>query len=128
MVRRPPRSTRTDPLVPQTPLFRLGVHDLTLDRHDDGLVLRVGYHGPLHNSPWHISRPLGCRRLPAMRPLTEDGLDAGDVPADFAHPGRVLELTARLLKAQVERFLPQLEALIAPDRKSVVSGKSVPVR
>src|SRR3546814_8311420 len=65
------------------------------------------------SSDLHISRPLGCRRLPAMRPLTEDGLDAGDVPADFAHPGRVLELTARLLKAQVERFLPQIEELIA---------------
>src|SRR3546814_4607560 len=90
-------------LRPPHELLVYGVHDLTLDRHDDGLVLRVGYHGPLHNSPWHISRPLGCRRLPAMRPLTEDGLDAGDVPADFAHPGRVLELTARLLKAQVER-------------------------
>src|SRR3546814_9130624 len=100
-------------LRPPLELLVDGVHDLTLDRHDDGLVLRVGYHGPLHNSPWHISRPLGCRRLPAMRPLTEDGLDAGDVPADFAHPGRVLELTARLLKAQVERFLPQIEELIA---------------
>src|SRR3546814_10215251 len=71
-------------LRPPHELLVDGVHDLTLDRHDDGLVLRVGYHGPLHNSPWHISRPLGCRRLPAMRPLTEDGLDAGDVPADFA--------------------------------------------
>src|SRR3546814_16519325 len=100
-------------LRPPLELLVDGVHDLTLDRHDDGLVLRVGYHGPLHNSPWHISRPLGCRRLPAMRPLTEDGLDAGDVPADFAHPGRVLDLTARLLNAQVERFLPHIEGSIA---------------
>src|SRR3546814_15581833 len=33
MIRRPPRSTRTDTLFPYTTLFRSGVHDSTLERH-----------------------------------------------------------------------------------------------
>src|SRR3546814_1855423 len=45
MIRRPPRSTRTDTLFPYTTLFRsarLGMHDLVLDQSDHGFVQGKG--------------------------------------------------------------------------------------
>src|SRR3546814_5690673 len=45
MIRRPPRSTRTDPLFPYTPLFR-SVLDLLL-RRQQGLLRNAGYRAGL---------------------------------------------------------------------------------
>src|SRR3546814_7447834 len=42
MIRRPPRSTRTDPLVPYTTLFRSGVADLAAHFGADRDVLEIG--------------------------------------------------------------------------------------
>src|SRR5258706_189386 len=43
--------------------------------------------------------------------LAHTGLDARDVPAQGAQAGRLLELAAGLLEAQVENLLPQIAAL-----------------
>src|SRR6185312_3450221 len=42
------------------------------------------------------------------RALAEDRRDARDIAPHLAHPRRVLELTARLLEAQIEALLAQL--------------------
>src|SRR6202161_10288 len=44
--------------------------------------------------------------------LRSDGHDASDVAAYDAHPRSVLQLPARLLKAQVELLLLELERLV----------------
>src|SRR3546814_15273844 len=107
MLRRPPRSTRTDPLFPSTTLFRSGS---TLERPDHE---RTAQQRHRHES--------------------------GDVEAEVEHElqsAEELELRERLsrLLGLVPRVNePQLRALQQlfrqpPDRKSVVSGKSVSVR
>jgi hypothetical protein len=45
--------------------------------------------------------------------LAENGLDAGDVATDGTHAGGVLKLVGRLLEAQVERFLLELNQAVA---------------
>src|SRR3546814_17667524 len=46
MLRRPPRSTRTDTLFPYTTLFRSGQEDLPAEPHE--LVVAEAGHGRLH--------------------------------------------------------------------------------
>src|ERR1700734_4345001 len=52
---------------------------------------------------------LGLRRSALLR---GDGHDAGDITAHDTHPRSVLQLPARLLKAQVELLLLKLERLV----------------
>src|ERR1700727_3470398 len=56
-----------------------------------------------------ISLVLGLRRDALLRGY---GHDAGDITAHDAHPRSVLQLPARLLKAQVELLLLELERLV----------------
>src|SRR5918999_2358767 len=48
----------------------------------------------------------------ALALLPRDGLDAGDIAPDHAHPRGILELTRGALKAQVELLLLQLQHLV----------------
>src|SRR3546814_11506526 len=115
MIRRPPRSTRTDTLFPYTTLFRSGAVgrldlDLVIDLDADAGLLQ----GPLRR---------------------RDGLHLGDprigVERDPRHaerPGIVADLAER---ADAELDLRRLDgkgAIAALDRKSVVWGKCVSVR
>src|SRR3546814_18372975 len=99
MIRRPPRSTRTDTLFPYTTLFRSGVIGLQIlpvnFRVAIVWVLNIGKNdGPRERIP---TRPVG-----------------GDILLSEFHPNHTLK--ARLLIITLE------------DRKSVVWGKSVSVR
>src|SRR3546814_15501692 len=64
MIRRPPRSTRTDTLFPYTTLFRSALHDLARQAFRDG--------GLAHARIAHIERVV-------LRPAAEDL----DRPVDF---------------------------------------------
>src|SRR3546814_1471860 len=71
MLRRPPRSTRTDTLFPYTTLFLSGVHSQRRhpfraqpERAHDALALR------LRLIPWHPTKDL--RRRPAKPPDSQD--------------------------------------------------------
>src|SRR5690242_16861682 len=44
--------------------------------------------------------------------LAQDGLDPRDIAPHLTHPRRVLELAARLLEAQIERFLAEIVDLL----------------
>src|SRR3546814_15172169 len=79
MIRRPPRSTRTDTLFPYTTLFRSPLpHPLPAERPSPGLRrrhLRVGAGSRDRGggaAPLQLARPLATaprpRRLPAARP------------------------------------------------------------
>src|SRR3546814_9648817 len=61
MIRRPPRSTRTDTLVPYTTLFRSGTVDHTRQRLDDGRGSDLG-HG-VARGPRDVHRSSGQRVL-----------------------------------------------------------------
>src|SRR3546814_17996203 len=69
MVRRPPRSTRTDPLFPYTPLFRSDggtrmAGGRPVHRGVFAVAGRVeGDHARITNHPWVISRPRICEML-----------------------------------------------------------------
>src|SRR5580704_7038994 len=56
-----------------------------------------------------MSLVLGLRRDTLLR---SDGHDARDITSHNAHPRGVLQLPARLLKAQVELLLLELERLV----------------
>src|SRR3546814_9103522 len=64
MIRRPPRSTRTDTLFPYTTLFR-SVHPLPIEGSKHGLSGRHGAGWPTHSRP---GRSLGRDRCRECRP------------------------------------------------------------
>src|SRR3546814_13294901 len=86
MIRRPPRSTRTDTLFPYTTLFRS-----RLERHHDG-GLRAGVVGQILERRRHVGEnDRGKKRLiGAARDL--DGVAAGRQPTGAATDDLVLHL------------------------------------
>src|SRR3546814_6621233 len=64
MIRRPPRSTRTDPLVPYTTLFRS--HARRIDRHDHHRLLGMAL--GLEIGLAHYDRHLAARIAQPRRP------------------------------------------------------------
>jgi hypothetical protein len=80
------------------------VHDAALDQDRDGLVGLVAHHDTLQHTTRHLSLLPGRSRL-----FAQNRLHARDVAAHLTDAGGVLELTARLLKAQVELFLFELQ-------------------
>src|SRR3546814_15604709 len=102
MIRRPPRSTRTDTLFPYTTLFRseklLGLTLLQCEGVVDRGAVTIGeaLEGEAANGRGHL----------------DDGKARG----------------AAIGQAHLLEFLPEQLPLDELDRKSVVSGKSVPVR
>src|SRR3546814_15389363 len=104
MIRRPPRSTRTDTLFPYTTLFRSLQAVLAQDRRAGDVVAG--------------DRIIGVARHDDAEPAPVDQI------VRFADPG--------LITDAVEADMRQVEFAVGReherDRKSVVSGKSVSVR
>jgi len=82
------------------------VGEPAFDLYDQRLFLLVADDDTLQNSLRH-ELVLGLRRGALLR---GDGHDASDVAAYDAHARGVLQLPARLLKAQVELLLLSLSA------------------
>src|SRR3546814_17681652 len=61
MIRRPPRSTRTDTLFPYTTLFRSGLISVGSAPGNTGGAQRIAAHGLAEGFPLCSSRLLGCR-------------------------------------------------------------------
>src|SRR6185437_14016884 len=79
------------------------VHDAALDTDDHGLVPCVPHRHALKDTLRHRSSLSLCARA-----FGQDGPDARHVASHLAHARRVLELSARLLEAQVEALLREL--------------------
>src|SRR3546814_14048789 len=60
MIRRPPRSTRTDTLFPYTTLFRAGLISVGSAPGNTGGAQRIAAHGLAEGFPLCSSRLLGC--------------------------------------------------------------------
>src|SRR3546814_17095466 len=120
MIRRPPRSTRTDTLFPYTTLFRSetpGHIRYGGEAHVDAQLRsygidRIGKSGADVDLPIEMARAVA--RLPAI------DFDR------FVHNGRFGRI-ARFQRSKVDEQL-ESRAGLAKDRKSVVEGKSVSVR
>src|SRR3546814_15949985 len=124
MIRRPPRSTRTDPLFPYTMLFR-----------SEELACRLGcgrgYSGTLSMNEVAAASAAHKRRT-YFRRSTEERL----LPDQVGRQGQITHLALRLLGR--EKAIALLNAQhaslgsrpldLATERKSVVEGKSVSVR
>src|SRR3546814_11284131 len=94
MIRRPPRSTRTDTLVPYTTCFRSGGMDAggtvdaaggATDRGADGTARQAARtalaRAPAASRPGRRTRPGAVRagrRLPAVRGVLQPGRDRAD--------------------------------------------------
>src|SRR3546814_16511425 len=117
MIRRPPRSTRTDTLFPYTTLFR-STYDFSADILNTPAYLyeaMVGAEEPLYRT--------GGLELPEIEQppdlLNQLVRGTGTVGLGMLAPGAALKTATQLV--------PTARGLIS-DRKSVVSGKSEPVR
>src|SRR3546814_16604732 len=129
MIRRPPRSTRTDTLLPYTTLFRSAGKAVCLSK---GLSVRDGSHldvpkgfdqnGPLLRREVSKYRHISSPSLLALGHFASNLDDAGTVYGPLLHePGIALDLPrARGLGAADvgDEFVQP-----AVDRRSVVEGK-----
>src|SRR3546814_17622360 len=85
MIRRPPRSTRTDPLFPYTTLFRSGPDDGAAPRYESPAAPRAAARiSPLGGAQGIVVPPVGARvvRRPDPRKSFRSGLrEARKFPA-----------------------------------------------
>src|SRR3546814_16203260 len=115
MIRRPPRSTRTDTLFPYTTLFR--------SRHHD----RLGAQAPSRQENDPRSPNMLLRRTPRrnnrLKPLR---VRCSDLDLDTRSHAASSHGTARLGIPQADSLVPTnpLAGAEARDRKRVVEGKS----
>src|SRR3546814_16989563 len=125
MIRRPPRSTRTDTLFPYTTLFRSGAggrchRDCAGDRRQDppepvlGLLLQSGWHSARRLRP---AQPGDRRR--------GDGIEFG-IGADQRVAAETLAAAENGTRGSSSWVT--IKQGVMPDRKSVVKGKSGSVR
>src|SRR3546814_17462665 len=132
MIRRPPRSTRTDTLFPYTTLFRSGLEFLRWldDDHFTYLGYReIVFQGSGANAVSKVSkaRGLGILRDPEVRIF--DGLrNLGKLPPDvrdFMHWPQLLHVTKPNRRAPGPRpVAPDPFAVNTYDRKMRVAGQS----
>src|SRR3546814_19344566 len=90
MIRRPPRSTRTDTLFPYTTLFHLPLRRLEMPEGKKEYLYSV-YQGPLGNEALkETAREIGAKikfdREVGAYELVTEGLAKKDVPARTAGP------------------------------------------
>src|SRR3546814_5341001 len=92
MIRRPPRSTRTDTLFPYTTLFRSLAARVAAMISADTLVLLSDIDGLYEGDP-RLGRPVA--HLPEVREITpEVEAMAGDAPQGYSSGGMVTKLQA----------------------------------
>src|SRR3546814_10977526 len=119
MIRRPPRSTRTDTLFPYTTLFR---------SRRSAVVLQIP------RLPSGCGRPGTARRLPAIRSPHVRELQAGGGPADRDRPERRLAVAGpgpALRPAHAAARLvqkPARRALFRRDRRPRPAGRGLRLR
>src|SRR3546814_17153520 len=97
MIRRPPRSTRTDTLFPYTTLFRSGAHFVDTLADDFGRH----FHGAIHRR----IKAGGCGRE-----NNSAAVDDFDIPAALAAP-------APTLRQRADQLLPRLKLATVPDHE-----------
>src|SRR3546814_13709824 len=117
MIRRPPRSTRTDTLFPYTTLFR------SVCRYDKlgiGIAVREQVFTTSITSLLGIRHPILCGGLQWLA-------DARYVAA-VVNAGAMGFITCMSFPVNPERFRQEISQCRNLDRKSVVKGKSVSVR
>src|SRR3546814_10859086 len=142
MIRRPPRSTRTDTLFPYTTLFRSTKRE-RLEEVERELENPDVWNDPERAQTLGRERSLLDKTVNGIRELTEGLGGAGEL-LDLAE-AEDDEDTANAVVEDVERFASRVDKLEfqrmfsgemdsanafvdIQDRKSVVSGKSVSVR
>ena len=106
-------------------LLQQRVLEAALDENGDGLLVLVRGHDTLQDTLWHLSVLL-FRSFSGFG--VQHRLDAGNILADGAHAGGVFQLVGRLLKAQIERDLNELENMyisLKSDLKDNISNKEV---
>src|SRR3546814_11815456 len=91
MIRRPPRSTRTDTLFPYTTLFRSGSRPAS--RCPPGVVAQ-----PARKAAATSGRPMGTERIYAPLNIFETGLTASIVVRFYWTPTRTCQPFGRLKK------------------------------
>src|SRR3546814_16850463 len=103
MIRRPPRSTRTDTLFPYTTLFRSGDRQLhpVCDPERGGAGADAG---GIHRKPGDLPAGRGDRAVRA-RGLPGNGIHAADRPALDPHSGG-LSASTRLWGARAATLAP----------------------
>src|SRR3546814_19051539 len=115
MIRRPPRSTRTDTLFPYTTLFRSQVESIALERTQGGRDevavdvavddLAGGGHGPVQRRG-QVQQGQGKPRAPARGHGQVDQQDAGQV--GHAEALRVVGVIARAAAVAPGRRAPRV--------------------
>src|SRR3546814_20031973 len=136
MIRRPPKSTRTDTLFPYTTLFRS-----TAPQEHDVLAGRVGWIGrrdsQVQQGAWRgdlVALAEGVEKFAKCRDVVGDvimGKEGCAQPLDRADgiEERVgIEVVLQRVIGLEEVAVPVRILVEVEDRKSVVSGKSVSVR
>src|SRR3546814_11689680 len=133
MIRRPPRSTRTDTLVPYTTLFRSGDYGPTIIRWLDGGVpiatsLHVGSVLPIQHSSAGLVF-MAFQPLPAYKRLLERERAARTSIDEIELQAMLTEIRRQGYAKVDGKVVPGLAAISVPvlDRKGVGWGKRVSV-
>src|SRR3546814_16791764 len=126
MIRRPPRSTRTDTLFPYTTLFR-SLPSIELEiRREDGSCCAPGEHGEIHVRGEQVSGEYLHRKA-----VADDGWFATN-DAGWLDQGGYLFVEGRLddviVRGGENISRGEIEDLLSGDRQSAVRGRSVTVR
>src|SRR3546814_11771427 len=101
MIRRPPRSTRTDTLFPYTTLFRSHLHERMAPPKHRQRARRVA--GPAQDG---ITQPHLCRHVVRIERQRAPACPLGIGVAPYPHViGRLVGYKARIARVVTERFL-----------------------
>src|SRR3546814_12795245 len=124
MIRRPPRSTRTDTLFPYTTLFRASAEIIvTFEQGTDPDIAQVQVQNKLQ---------LATPKLPEE--VQRQGIRVVKYQVNFMQIIALVDESGRMdnfdlgnyIASNLQDPIPRIE--VVGDRKSVVSGKRVPVR
>src|SRR3546814_2922192 len=118
MIRRPPRSTRTDTLFPYTTLFRSWVSDAEVAEIDF-----TAFTG--RRRAEHVTCRLVVRRVKRLQPLASDGTEQGELFATYRHHGFITNSTLSTVEAdERHRDHAVIEQVIAEFKDGPLDRKS----
>src|SRR3546814_17993244 len=126
MIRRPPRSTRTDTLFPYTTLFRSSGADIFVARcstcHQDNASGVAGAVPPLDGSPFVAARP------DVVAQILLHGINGPIRVGDRSFDRHIPDFASVLSDNEIARVARYLRKRWGGERTSGVSGKRVSVR